>query len=122
MLLEEKHKIVSDKVLGLSNSLADISEMVDDLSEQVNGKASSNREGGDGGIINLRDAIKALKSEIIGMNTTTGLLSTELLKCRQNKIVQRMRKEAKKRKSRLMLHGVKALSTSFGGEDSDSSL
>lgn len=120
--MEERHKIVSDKVLSLTNSLADISEMADDLSEQVTGKATNGREGGDGGIVNLRDAIKTLKSEIIGMNTTTGLLSTELLKCRQNRIANKMQREARKRKSRLMLHGVKALSTSFGGEDTDSSL
>jgi hypothetical protein len=107
-------------VSALTNSLADISEMADDLLEQVNGKAVESGEGGDGSVVKIRAAIKTLKAEMVAMSTTTGLLGTQLLKCQQEKISRQLNREARKRKSRIMLKGVKALSTSFGGGELDS--
>lgn len=95
--------------------------MADDLSEQVSSKAVHGGEGGDGGVIRIKDAIKTLKTEILEMNKTIGMSSAELLRHQRDRISRRIRHEHKKKKARLMLRGVKALSASFGGEESDSS-
>lgn len=96
--------------------------MVDDLSSQVEEKSAPGGSGGDGSIVRIRSAIKTLKADIAELNASTGMLSTQLLMHQQTVMSKKLKRDAKKRKSRIMLHGVKALSTSFGGNDSDSSV
>lgn len=117
--LESQHRASSEKAVQLTSALADLTEALDELSDRVSARAGSGPEGADGSVVKLKEAIKTIKAQISELNTSTGLSSVELLRCQQLTAEKIRVDNLRKHKSR-MLHGGKALSSSFGGGELDS--
>jgi hypothetical protein len=116
--LDEKFKRSSQQVAQLSNNLTELTEAVEELSERVTEKSSGDGAGADREYLGIREAMRRIKAEIVDMTMRSGVVYAELLRSRQNAMVQRRERSSAKRKNR-MLHGMKgvALSASFGGDD-----
>ncbi len=114
---EAQHKIISDKVLVLNSSYSEITDLLEEVLTQFNEKANGTDSSGENGVVRVKDAIRKLKIEISEMCVTAGMLSAELLRLKQSILIRKHKRELKKRKQRIVLHGIKAISTSFGGDD-----
>jgi hypothetical protein len=76
---EQSTTALSKRIEALSERLSAIEDKLVDATEQVESKSAGDMDGGNNSVLKLREAIKRLKEDVVGMSLTSSFLAHSIL-------------------------------------------